>query len=468
MEVINNKEFDCILSDYQMPKMNGLELLKNLNGKDVDIPFIFITGQGNEEVAAEALREGADGYFRKGPDFVYYERLLASIVKVVDAKNHKASYVQAVEALRENEHFLRLIIDNAPQVVFFKGVDGDYKLANRNFEKAISMTEEEVLGKTDHEIYPENVADQILENDALVMSEGKPTYLKEAVVLKGEEFLYESIKLPVSDSKGRPLGLLGLSTDITEREAAKDALREKEQNYQDIFNSSSDSIFIHDAETGEIEDVNLIVLKTYGYDSLEEIQRCSITDLSVGEAPYTDAEALQYLKKARQEGKQTFQWRCRRKDGTLFWSENTLQRTIVGGRSKIIATVRDITEQKKQYDALGKSEEHYRMVVDAFDAAVFLVKDGKGYFQNLRLFEMTGYSKSEFENMSVFDTVHPDDRERALKYHADRMAGKSDVPSRYKLRLLTKSGSEINVEVNANLIDWEGEKVTHVVLRLVK
>lgn len=85
--ILESKEVDCILSDFQMPYIDGLQFLSMLRGKQISTPFIFLTGQGSEEVAAEALREGAEDYFTKEESFAHYERLVNSIARVID--NHQ-------------------------------------------------------------------------------------------------------------------------------------------------------------------------------------------------------------------------------------------------------------------------------------------------------------------------------------------------------------------------------------------
>ena len=83
---IGSEQFDCILCDFQMPVMDGLQVLHALRENEIEVPFIFLTGQGNEQLAAEALRAGADDYFTKEIGFAHYDRLVNSILRVVESK----------------------------------------------------------------------------------------------------------------------------------------------------------------------------------------------------------------------------------------------------------------------------------------------------------------------------------------------------------------------------------------------
>lgn len=70
LDSFDEKEYEAIISDYQMPVMNGLEFLEDLREKrNSDIPFIMFTGKGREKVAMEALNLGADRYLQKYGDF---------------------------------------------------------------------------------------------------------------------------------------------------------------------------------------------------------------------------------------------------------------------------------------------------------------------------------------------------------------------------------------------------------------
>jgi CheY-like chemotaxis protein len=84
LKMLEQGQFDCVLRDYQMPGFNGIEPLKTMRSSGDRTPFIFFTGQGSEEIAAEALRFGADDYFSKDLGFAFYDRIVNSIKRVED------------------------------------------------------------------------------------------------------------------------------------------------------------------------------------------------------------------------------------------------------------------------------------------------------------------------------------------------------------------------------------------------
>lgn len=87
LEMIKEKNFDAVVSDYKMPDINGLELLEELRENGNDIPFVILTGKGKEEVAMEALNKGADRYHIKmGNPRKMFQNLKQSIVEEVVRK----------------------------------------------------------------------------------------------------------------------------------------------------------------------------------------------------------------------------------------------------------------------------------------------------------------------------------------------------------------------------------------------
>ncbi len=130
------------------------------------------------------------------------------------------------------------------------------------------------------------------------------------------------------------------------------ALSASEKSYREIFNSSSDPIFIHN-ERGEIVDVNDAMLSVYGYEK-DEVFSLTIGDLSSNEDIYTAKEAMSHVLEAKEKGRLVFDWHAKRKDGQLFWVEVSLKQTIILGKRRVLAIVRDIDEKKRNEIQLNR------------------------------------------------------------------------------------------------------------------
>ena len=134
---------------------------------------------------------------------------------------------------------------------------------------------------------------------------------------------------------------------MLELEQKNTLLSEKEQNYREIFNASTDAIFIHDLE-GKITDVNQSMLNMYGYET-KDIADISIADISSQNEGFTSNDAIEFVKKAINGEPQLFDWQAKTKDGEYFWVEVSLKKTNIGNIERILAVVRDITEKKKMH-----------------------------------------------------------------------------------------------------------------------
>jgi diguanylate cyclase (GGDEF)-like protein/PAS domain S-box-containing protein len=157
---------------------------------------------------------------------------------------------------------------------------------------------------------------------------------------------------------GGELGSLGQTFDNMAQQLAlrEKALRDSERNYREIFNAVKDAIFLHDAESGKIVEVNKTVEEMFGY-SCEEILHVTIQEISSGEPPHTLADARKWIRKTCMEGPQSFEWLYKRKNGERFWAEVIMSDTRIGGEGRVLAVVRDIAERKKAEEELQKSEE---------------------------------------------------------------------------------------------------------------
>ncbi|MDP9381944.1 MAG: PAS domain S-box protein [Chloroflexota bacterium] len=128
----------------------------------------------------------------------------------------------AEESLRVSEERLRNILDNTTAVVYVKSTEGRYTLVNRRFEDLFHVTRQQVLGKTDHDVFPKEIADAYRANDLKVLESGTALELEEVALQDDGPHTYISTKFPLYDASGAPYALCGLSTDITERKRAEE------------------------------------------------------------------------------------------------------------------------------------------------------------------------------------------------------------------------------------------------------
>jgi PAS domain S-box-containing protein len=174
-----------------------------------------------------------------------------------------------------------------------------------------------------------------------------------------------------------------------------------------IFDASTDAIAVHDMSTGAIIDVNQTLCELYGY-SYEEVVQLSVNDISLGEPPYSQSEAQEWIRKAAEAGPQRFQWHSRRRNGELFWAEVVLKRLHVGDRECILAFVRDITSFKQAEEEILRRGEIERALLNAPPETIFLMScDGRVEAINETGARRLGMAVEEVIGCNAFDLLPP-------------------------------------------------------------
>ncbi|MEI6874643.1 MAG: PAS domain S-box protein [Spirochaetota bacterium] len=163
--------------------------------------------------------------------------------------------LRSEEHSRESEAFLKAFIDNSTAIIFAKDVEGRYILGNAAWERIVGLSREQAIGKTDYELFPEDLADSYRLNDLEVQNHSRVLENEEIVVVDGERRTFISAKFPIPGLDGRPKATCGMLTDITERKSVEKAIRENEKQLRTIFEGSPLGM-IHMSEEGTIIDCN--------------------------------------------------------------------------------------------------------------------------------------------------------------------------------------------------------------------
>ncbi len=212
-----------------------------------------------------------------------------------------------------------------------------------------------------------------------------------------------------------PLAMLAMGTRYAQRRSREfarlhqlqAALTASEAKLRELYESSSDAIFVHDASTGAIIDVNRTMCEMYGY-TREESLALSVGDLSANSEKYSEERARERLAEAQQLGVTTFAWQARRKDGSPFPVEVTLKCTELGGKTCIVGNVRDHTERRATTEALAQEKEFVTTLLDSLPGTFYLY-DGdlklKRWNRNLEL--SLGYSAEQLGQMTMMDWYPP-------------------------------------------------------------
>ncbi len=210
--------FDAIISDYQMPGMDGIELLKQVRSRFGSLPFILFTGRGREEVVIEAINNGADFYVQKGGDpLAQFAELRYKILIALERR-------QAVDALRIENEKNRGLMDHANDAIFIADAETGMLIdANRKAQDLIGRSLDEIRAMHQSALHPRENNDLYKEYFAEHAREG--TGLQAEIVVDREgNNIPVIVSSTVIDLGGRRC-MMGIFHNISEIQRAQDALK---------------------------------------------------------------------------------------------------------------------------------------------------------------------------------------------------------------------------------------------------
>ncbi|MET0310829.1 MAG: PAS domain S-box protein [Burkholderiaceae bacterium] len=146
-------------------------------------------------------------------------------------------------------------------------------------------------------------------------------------------------------------------------------------------------------------------------------------------------------------------------DGAIRWIGIGVAVVPWGGQPAALIFFGDITERKAMVEALHRSEERYRAVVEHVGDGMVVVQDGRFVFVNQRATEIVRLSRDEMLANGFLHSIHPDDRELVLDRQRRRFAGEA-VPDRYELRLQHRDGAVTWIEIGVTMVPWDGKPGT--------
>jgi PAS domain S-box-containing protein len=439
---IGTQLYGAIISDYQMPEMDGIAFLKTVRNRYGDIPFILFTGRGREEVVIEAINNGADFYLQKGGDPSAQFAELAHKIRQAIARR------QAEFSLIESEKRLADIINFLPDATFAIDRAGKVIAWNRAIEEMTGVAAADILGKGEYEyaipFYGTRrkiLIDLIFEPDDIIARDYAHIIHDKGILIaesplprpQGRNVTLMGKASPLYNRQGEIVGAIESIRNITELKKAEESLRESEGRFSAFMDHLPVTAFIKDEQS-----TNLFVNRR-----MEEIfgAREWIGTSVREQFPYEAAEKMiEDDRQTLRDGYRKTIENLRSKNGDLkifetykFRIDRENKPPLIGGFAV------DITERKESERALNESEEKYRLVVENSHDAIYIHRDNRLLFVNSRASDLTGYPKDELLKMNLWDLIHPDDRVR-LQESATRRLDGEEIPSFFTARVLTKSG----------------------------
>ncbi len=256
---------DVVVSDYQMPGMNGIELLRECRRRFGDLPFILFTGRGREEIVIEAIEHGVDFYLQKGGDAAAQFAELAHKCRQV-VRRHRAE-----EELRASEERNRRVIEGSPTGIHLYELEDDVLVflgANPAADRILGIEHADLIGRTIDEVFPGLCESGVPERYGEVARTGNPwhadlvTYRDRRIEGAYEVWAY-------SIGPGR---IVAQFVDIADRLALEEELRELGRQWKVVFEAIGQPVMILSPER-EILSVNRATERVTGLAADEMIGR---------------------------------------------------------------------------------------------------------------------------------------------------------------------------------------------------
>jgi PAS domain S-box-containing protein len=335
--------------------------------------------------------------------------------------------------LLENKKLLQSIIDNTSNPIFIKEINGEYLLINKQYESLFHLSNQEIIGKTDHDFLPKEIADAYRNSDLEVVKALRELKTEETIEQPDGPHTYIAVKFPLYDAAGRIYAIGGISTDITERKKMEESSKAADK----FFNMSLDMMII---ATDKFIKINPSVTKTLGYTQ-EELLSKPFLDFVYPE----DIEITLNEVRKLQTGALTvnFENRYICKDGSLKWILWSTSPDLSTGL--LYAVAKDITKQKENEESLRMAELFFKMSFD-----ILVVAKGDHFIKiNPALTHTLGYNQKDMDKIKFMDLIHPDDLKTANEVLAKHLEGNPVV--NFRTRFLCKDGTYKWLDWNSNI-----------------
>ena len=357
---------DCVVSDYEMPVMDGIEFLEAVRSERPELPFVLFTGKGSEEVASDAISVGATDYLRKRSGAEQYE-LLANRIR-----NAVGQYRSAVR-LRQTREEYATVFENVQSGLLLVGIDdGDfvYQRCNARHSELTGLSDENIVGRTPRAVLGRENGRKVAAAYRACIDRRESVEFTVDLDLPAGHVVHECEVTPVPADEEIEQLVVSIQ-DITGRRRREAELRRTAARLETLFENSPDMINVHDAE-GNLLDPNPRLCEKTGYTETE-LTGMKVWELDVGMDP--DVVTGIWAEMAVGD-RHRLSGEYRRTDGTTFPVEVHLRRFVIDDESRFLVISRDITAQREREAELRQ----YKQIVTTMQESA-CIYDTAGRFE---------------------------------------------------------------------------------------
>jgi PAS domain S-box-containing protein len=361
---------------------------------------------------------------------------------------------QMEDRLKESEQKYRTILEEMDNGYFETDLAGNLTFVNDALIRLLGYSKEELIGMNFRALRPKEEAKAVFEAYNRMYKTGEPlrNLFTEIICKDGKHIFAETSAFPIRNDKGEIVGFRGIRCDITERKRMEEALRQSEENYKTLFNSSVVGMYVMDVETLKVVMGNRAAVEMAGFSSPGEGIGINPLDFVV---PEDRTQVLEVAaKEFEQDLRRTHEVRVVGKDGRTGWISISSARIMYKGRPAALVSISNITESKQAEEALKQSEEKYRTILEEMEDSYFEVDlAGNLTFVNNSVCRDLGYSMEELigKRLSYKDFTAEEDIESVFRIFNE--VYRTGVPNKgFSWKTTRKDGSHGFAETSISLL----------------
>ncbi len=469
------EDVDCVVSGYTLPDGDGISLSEQVCHQRPDVPFVLCTTSGTEEIAGKAVSSNVSGYVPAQTD-----------------GNRVGELAAAVTSATADAHRPRNQFNRYRSIVQAMG-DGVYTLDTDGYVTAVNDTLLEMSGHDREELVDEHISvlldgmdvtrgDELIRN--LLQGEEDVGKLRATLHTADGRGIHCEARIGLLTQRGEFRGTVGVLRSIAEHERIKTALREQKGKIEELHEVASEmevcqtpaevcELTVDAAESILQFDICGVDLVEDGYFVPNAISTGMTddgytrlrTDQGVAGRSYQNNETY-VLDDVREEadaapaqaeyrsllsspiGEEGIFQAGSREVGAFDADDAELVELLLSHATEAFRRIRSQT-------ALRESEEKYRTLVEQSHDAIYIYRNDQFVFVNQRVCDLSGYAREELLEMSIWELLHPEERDRVRRIIDQRRRG--NHPPHYEARVVTKGGDVRYVEFSVRKITYEGE-----------
>jgi PAS domain S-box-containing protein len=307
------------------------------------------------------------------------------------------------EQIRKSEKLFQVMIEKSADIITLSLPEGKLIYVSPSLETMLGFTQEEFFNLPAYNfIHPDDLPELIEQVTGLLNTPGKSFNCEQRLLHKNGTWRWceGTITNMLHDTD---IGaLVSNFRDITDRRNTEELLQQEEFKFRELFEKANDVIYVHEAETGRVLQVNQRAVEITGF-SKEELLTMSMEEQITDHPNYSAEKAIGYIQKAAMGEPQCFEWLGKLKGGNTSWFEVNLKRATIAGKECILAFFHEINERKKTEE---KVAEQAALLDITMDAIMVRDMDKNILFWNKGAEELYGHKKEDVIGKNVFNLIY--------------------------------------------------------------